>query len=333
MIRVLTGLLIAGAGIFSVSCQEGGQPMINDQIVPGIKGWEPLFLNVTEDLNDIYFIGDKSGWIVGENQTLIATASGDAGWSRAPVSLPLENLRSVFFVDDQLGWIAGDLSGNPVMGQIGFTANGGGYPVQQETFDNPIMALYFIDRELGWAGGLNGLMIRTLDGGKNWTVISPFTEAPIYDLYFNETGAGWAATGLGGIFHTEDGNSWDPEQTDIDTDIFSIHMVDESEGWACGKRNTILKRETGEDGAVSWTRYTINSLPANQVWNDIFFIDTSTGWVVGELGQIFKTTDGGNSWKHEESNVNADLNAIYMTSPFKGWIAGTNGTILSFNSP
>lgn len=330
---IFTGLLITGAGNFLISCQDEDQSMIKDQIVPEIKGWKPLFLNLTDDLNDIYFINESSGWIVGENQTLIATSSGDMGWSRAPVSLPLENLRGVFFVDDQLGWIAGDLTGTPMMGQIGYTANGGGYPVQQGTFEDPLFTLYFLDHELGWAGGLNGLMIRTLDGGKNWTVISPFTQAPIYDLYFNEVGEGWAAAGAGGIFHTEDGNSWDPEPTGIETDIFSIHIVDESNGWACGKRNTILKREIGDDGTAWWSSYTIGSLPPNHTWNDIFFIDGSTGWVVGELGQIYKTTDGGNNWKHEESNVNADLNSIYMVSAVKGWIAGTDGTVLSLNSP
>lgn len=329
--RIIFGSLLLACGIIFVSCEKGKDSEVLKKIVPEIKGWEPLFLNVADNLNDIHFINDNSGWIVGENQTLIATASGDIGWSQAPVDLPLENLRSVFFVDDQVGWIVGDLSGNPIMGQVGYTANGGGYPVQQEIFNKPLYSLFFIDRQKGWAAGLDGLMVQTLNGGSDWKMITTFTDKPIYDLYFTMDGSGWAVTGAGGIFSTRDGNDWTMEPTGIDTDIFAIHMLDDSTGWACGKKNTILKREMMEAGIPSWFRITINSMPASQVWNDIFFIDPSTGWVVGELGRIYKTTDGGNTWNQEESNVTADLNAIYMVSPFKGWIAGSDGTILSFN--
>ena len=331
-IRIILGSLLLGCGIIFVSCEKGMDSEIVKMIVPEIKGWEPLFLNVADNLNDIHFINDNSGWIVGENQTLIATASGDIGWSLAPVDLPLENLRSVFFVDDQMGWIVGDLSGNPILGQVAYTANGGGYPTQQEIFDKPLYSLFFIDRQIGWAAGLDGLIVQTLNGGSDWKAIPAFTDKPIYDLYFTEDGSGWAVTGGGGIFSTRDGIEWAMEPTGIDTDIFSIHMLDESNGWACGKKNSILKRIMMEDGKASWTIIVINSVPSGQIWNDIFFLDPSTGWVVGELGQIYKTTDGGISWKNEESNVTSNLNAIYMVSQVKGWIAGDEGVVISYNA-
>jgi photosystem II stability/assembly factor-like uncharacterized protein len=330
-IRFILSLFFLGPSLLILSCEKEKNQVIYNQIVTEIKGWKPLFLNVVEDLNDIYFINDNSGWVVGENQILIATASGDLGWDIAPVSFPLENLRSVFFVDDQVGWIAGDLSGNPIMGQVGFTTNGGGYPVQQGAFDEPLFTVFFIDRMTGWSAGLHGLMIHTMDGGNNWTVVTPFTNFPIYDLYFNADGSGWAVAGAGGIYHTKDGQIWETESTGVDTDIFSISMVDGIVGWACGKRNTILKRELTGDETGTWSRITIHSLPASQIWNDIFFIDSSTGWVVGELGQIYITTDGGESWENEESNVTADLNAIYMVRPDRGWIVGSDGIILSYN--
>jgi len=237
-----------------------------------------------------------------------------------------------FFVDDQMGWIVGDLSGNPILGQVAYTANGGGYPTQQEIFDKPLYSLFFIDRQMGWAAGLDGLIVQTLNGGSDWKAIPAFTDKPIYDLYFTEDGSGWAVTGGGGIFSTRDGIEWAMEPTGIDTDIFSIHMLDESNGWACGKKNSILKRIMMEDGKASWTIIVINSVPSGQIWNDIFFLDPSTGWVVGELGQIYKTTDGGISWKNEESNVTSNLNAIYMVSQVKGWIAGDEGVVISYNA-
>jgi photosystem II stability/assembly factor-like uncharacterized protein len=322
-----------GFGFVLTSCEkETENPLLSAIVTKEFQGWKPMFAGTVDDLNDIYFINDNSGWVVGENKTLIATASGDRGWSRAPVDLPLENLRCVFFVDDQVGWIAGDLSGNPIMGQVGYTSNGGGYPVQQKIFDKPLNSLFFIDRQVGWAAGENGLMVHTLNGGLEWQIIPSFTDQPIYDLYFGDDGSGWAATGAGGIFYTKDDTVWEMETTGIDADILSLHFPDESNGWACGEKNTILRRERMLDGTYSWNRTTILTASVNQIWNDIFFIDDSTGWVVGELGQIYKTTDAGTNWMAQVSNVTSDLNAIHMVSSKKGWIAGDNGNILSFGA-
>lgn len=332
ILRILWISFLSGFSFLLSSCEKEANTLIYSPIIPGAPGWSPLVTETSENLNDIYFINNNSGWIVGENQTLIATASGDLGWSLAPVNLPLENLRSVFFADDQIGWLAGDLSGIPIMGQVGYTSNGGGYPVQQEIFEKPLNTLFFVDRQAGWAAGEGGLLVKTHNGGQDWEIFPPFTDKTIYDLIFLDDGSGWAAAGNGEIFSTDEGMMWVMEETGIDTDILSIQILDETHGWACGVKNKILRKELTEDGTVIWIHTTIGSLSVNQIWNDIFFVNFSTGWVVGEFGEIYKTTDGGVNWIPEESNVVSDLNAIFMVGTSKGWIVGDDGIILSYTA-
>ena len=65
-------------------------------------------------------------------------------------------------------------------------------------------------------------------------------------------------------------------------------------------------------------------------WNDIYFVNATTGWVVGSEGSIYKTSDAGVTWSRETSGTFEHLNAIHMISSSKGWIAGDNGLILTY---
>jgi photosystem II stability/assembly factor-like uncharacterized protein len=321
-----------------VSCETGinppaSNPGISGSLVGGIStGWQPLILDLVDDLHDIQFINEQSGWIVGKNQTLLATASGDLGWSRAPVVLPLENLTSVFFINDQTGWVTGDLSGSQQMGQIGFSGNGGSYPVQLEIFDKPLNTIFFLDGNSGWVAGGEGLLARTLNGGYEWEIIPSFTSETIYDMGFTSENYGWVVTGNSGIYHTIDGINWSEEALERKVDILSLHILDENNVWACGNYNTILKRKADPNGVIYWQNTPIDGVLPNMRWNDIFFSDQSTGWVVGNFGLIYKSTDGGESWRKEASNVFDHLQAIHMVNNKRGWAVGDDGTILSFSS-
>lgn len=61
---------------------------------------------------------------------------------------------------------------------------------------------------------------------------------------------------------------------------------------------------------------------------NVKFISQSTGWIIGEKGKIFKTTDAGASWVNQSGSTNYDLYAISFTDPGSGTVVGDSGTIL-----
>lgn len=62
--------------------------------------------------------------------------------------------------------------------------------------------------------------------------------------------------------------------------------------------------------------------------NCVKFITPSTGWIVGEKGSIFKTTNGGISWIHQTSNTQNNLSYICIFDSLTAYISGYSGEFL-----
>ena len=62
---------------------------------------------------------------------------------------------------------------------------------------------------------------------------------------------------------------------------------------------------------------------------DIFFVDKSTGWVVGDFNTILSTTMGGDTWPQAPINdYDGNFRGFNTINSDKGWIAGDmNGKI------
>jgi photosystem II stability/assembly factor-like uncharacterized protein len=54
----------------------------------------------------------------------------------------------------------------------------------------------------------------------------------------------------------------------------------------------------------------------------IYFVDTMTGWAAGDAGSVYRTTDGGRTWKPLLSGAAANIDFIYFTDWNNGWMLG-----------
>ena len=56
--------------------------------------------------------------------------------------------------------------------------------------------------------------------------------------------------------------------------------------------------------------------------HDIEFIGTHHGWAVGDHGSIWHTSDGGRTWRFQDSGVDCTLNSICFLTNSIGWVVG-----------
>ncbi len=61
--------------------------------------------------------------------------------------------------------------------------------------------------------------------------------------------------------------------------------------------------------------------PSQRRYDDIYFINASTGWTVNSDGKILKTTDGGVNWQQQFQVPGAIwLRSVGFTTPLNGWV-------------
>jgi photosystem II stability/assembly factor-like uncharacterized protein len=80
---------------------------------------------------------------------------------------------------------------------------------------------------------------------------------------------------------------------------------------------------------AQWTNQ--NPVPdGNDLWST-FFIDDSTGWIIGSGGFIKKTTNAGSEWIQQNSGTTALLKSIQFVDHNTGWICGGSLIIKTTN--
>jgi photosystem II stability/assembly factor-like uncharacterized protein len=199
---------------------------------------------------------------------------------------------------------------------------------------------------------------------QTWTAQTSGTSAGLSSVHFSSPTKGWAVGSSGVIIHTNDGGTtWSSQSSGVgsSTHLSDVHFVDGLTGFAVGTANTILKttdginwsgvalgapgtvnltavwvdastvRIAGDMGIYayssnwgsSWSPNTTGALNAA----DIEFVGLN-GWLVDQIGNILKTTNGGSSWSTQVSGFSAGLNSISFIDQNEGWIAGNSGLIL-----
>lgn len=68
---------------------------------------------------------------------------------------------------------------------------------------------------------------------------------------------------------------------------------------------------------------------ASQPLRDVFFLDSTHGWAVGDEGTMLHYN--GTTWTSQMSPTTQRLNSVHMISPTQGWAVGEGATVLRYN--
>lgn len=181
-------------------------------------------------------------------------------------------------------------------------------------------SLHFTDTLTGWAGGEDGQLYRTSDGGRSWRPVAIETTGTIEEITFADWNLGWVLvreSGNGGrslLITRNGGRTWKKIEL---PGVERVYRIDGAHGWAIGG-NDLLMRTV--DGGETWSRS--SGLPGKSVegqpdLEDIVVSTTGLGWIIGNMrgenlprsgggcqtgggcriGGVWKTEDGGRSWK------------------------------------
>ena len=204
-------------------------------------------------MNCILFLDTLNGWMGGSPHAIVSTNDGGETWSQAVVdtsTLAFFPVLNIKFYDENYGYACGGML--DIAGVTWRTSNGGknwyAIDVNQAPADE-VHQLHLFDsiRVMGAGGdpdfGYGVGMLRTEDGGYNWSYDELEIQGNAYDLEFrNETDA-WATIGPRKklIYSMDAGNSWQETPTPDSTAIYDIHFPDSLHGFAVGRDGALIR--------------------------------------------------------------------------------------------
>ena len=228
---------------------------------------------------------------------------------------------------------------------------GGNWDVLQQIDQEDIRdynGITFISPKEGWVAGVSALDMEspgyighTTNGGKTWEKAEVPINQMLNDIYFFDKKNGWAVGQEGMIVGTTDGGKrWDIQTSKVGNWLKGVHFVSPKIGYAVGMNETVVKTSNGGRQWKVLRGGEVASAVGDEetvVLNAVQFIDESTGWVTGvrispesggQDGLVQKTTDDGQTWMDQPTNIQDILEDIFFVDANNGWAVGENGIVL-----
>ncbi|MFT4602521.1 MAG: photosystem II stability/assembly factor-like uncharacterized protein [Arenicella sp.] len=205
--------------------------------------------------------------------------------------------------------------------------------------DNKLNTIDFPSINVGYIGGNDTLLLKTTDGGENWSEIdfAGVTVFPggedILDINFVDDNIGYLTVGpYGGTFKTSDGGfNWAPLATMGSCYNQTNFFFAEDDGFIGGSGCfTAEEIEIVSSGPAAFAMLETDFTGGSNIITQIDFLDSDFGMASSSGGQIFRTTDGGVNWDTIPSSLHdsipiTSMNIIDDTLAYAGYDANGGG--------
>jgi photosystem II stability/assembly factor-like uncharacterized protein len=275
----------------------------------GGKTWEPRRVDAAADegfnyrFNSISFSGDE-GWIVGKPAILLHTTDGGKSWERIPLSAKLP--------------------GTPTL----VTALEGKGAAEMTTDQG---AIYVTDNgAYNWAAAVQ----ETVDATLNRVISSGISGASYYEGSFSQIsrapgGSYVAVSSRGNFFMTwAPGQAyWQPHNRPSTRRLQNMGFTPDDKLWLTTKGGDLYYTDASGEGSFDQAK--IGSRGFGVL--DVKFLDDTVGYACGGSGSLYKTLDGGASWKRDRStdDLAANLYEIkFGPGGSTGFVLGNDAVLL-----
>jgi photosystem II stability/assembly factor-like uncharacterized protein len=329
---ILFTVISPAVGQWQVVKQLGAKSFrqMNVDVPPSTEKRVPMIMSAS-------FINDSKGWAACDDGTLLKTTDGGTSWKESEISpavnksLSLLGIHSisVSFTSESVGWIVAEHKSKSVILK---SADGGNrwkviYTLQGR---GSFHSIWFLNESIGWAVGEfedgnpykhGGLILGTENGGKTWRVQyrEDGDESFLHELRFIDPQTGWAV-GDGVILYTGNGGkTWTSQvKGEIDGELFGVDVLSKDDVWAVGSRCILHTLDAGK----TWRDVKLPTQFEETYLNSVKFVDKENGWIAGNKGVVYSTTNGGLSWRIDTKDM-----SIYL-----GFLTTTNQAVFAFGN-
>lgn len=283
--------------IDSLNCWAAGDSGLIIHTSNGGMDWEIQNSEVSNRIQDIFFLNHNLGWAVSTRFDTIAgsyiikTTNGGKVWEKEFFNVENKFFQTIYFLDSLNGWVGGGPS------QSFYGTKDGGLTWNIPRFDSsiysslPIQRIVFFSKQYGFACGgmhdLTGVIWKTTNAGLIWSSQRMGFE-PLRKLFFidslNIIGVGGDfELGMGVARTSDGGENWIYELPGFLGVATGLSFRKKNETWASlgSERKFIISVDSGK----TWNAYNTYN---NAAIYDLVFTDSLHGFAVGDSGVILK---------------------------------------------
>ncbi len=291
--------------------------------------WVQQYTGVNSVLRDMEFINSTTGWVCGDNGVILKTTNGGVNWIQQPTEAVGKYLLGIHPVNENVVYCAGYFE------TILKTTNGGtnwvtirNGPIGQ---GNSYFSVHFLNENTGWIGSTNtplAKVLKTTNGGLNWS--ENIMELWLYDIYFKDSLNG---IGVGEASYycltTNGGVNWVLRSTKRTGDFYRISILnsDKNKGFMVSYTGLNVYKTTNFGTTFDSVGYIPDINPPYAIYCSEF-INDSIGWAGGSYGILYKTENGGRTWRAQNSLSNAYIANILALNDSVAWLCGAGGKLL-----
>ncbi len=297
------------------------------------SGWAPRRIGPPgKDLNTVYFLDSKRGWVGGDDGYLSRTDDGGQTWSQQSVGTK-DAINDIYFRSKEDGYL---LAGNTI-----FITHDSGIrwaearrflPGEFQGASVELYSVRFSSKKKGWVVGsiskndrvIDSILVFTNDAGVLWTRQRAPSRFELIHLDFVDDTHGWVVGADGAILNTFDGGaSWNRQNSGTKATLYHIDFRNEKRGWAVGEQGAVLRTT---DGGQTWTAVDVKT---RATLLSVQFVNDDEGWIVGRGGVILRSDDGGRTWIQQENGTKQNLYSLSFNKKV-GWAVGGDGMVLRY---
>jgi photosystem II stability/assembly factor-like uncharacterized protein len=323
--------------------------------------WTRINSTTPETLNDVDFLDENYGVIVGNHSTILLTSNAGSTWTdinNGAISADIYNVQVTG--PDTIMVSTYDFA--TASGMIYSTTNGG---VNWSLLGSDPGLNHRIDLEMNdplhTVFASTSKLLSTQDFGNSWDIllnnIAGTTSTDL--LHFADAQTGHLSGNISGFigysayfFRTEDGgDNWYPgdpfsfpNSHALTTMCFvspdtSYAFTNQYSGWAPSATNGMVRmynfnRSIPSPGDTSYTfsSQVINSAMPDYM-NDAYFESASKGYAFGNAGKIYRTVNGGSNWTVDYTDTCSSC--AILKADFEngvGYAVGSSGTLVKFGT-